>query len=169
MNVSGIRHFYNSNYKGTDLNRNYDISWMASGTSSNKCSDIYGGASAFSELESQAHRDHQTPLLFKRAYLTYHAYSEVIIYPYSTTYAAEAWNKAELNEVAGKMTDNIQVLFTLYQKIVKLNYITFYKSYFVKNVPISHFVSNLNFLANKTLPTQSHFFITGEKFTNTSF
>lgn len=82
---------------------------MASGTSSNPCSDTYGGASAFSEKESQAHRDHQTPLEYKKAYLTYHAYSEVIIYPYSTSYAAEAWNKAELNSIAGKMSTNIKV------------------------------------------------------------
>ena len=42
---------------GVDLNRNYDINWMGAGTSSNPCSDIYGGNSPFSELESQAHRN----------------------------------------------------------------------------------------------------------------
>ena len=42
---------------GVDLNRNYDINWMEEGTSSNPCSNTYGGTESFSESESQAHRN----------------------------------------------------------------------------------------------------------------
>ena len=43
------------------------------------------------------------------AYLTYHAYSEFIIYPYSSSYAAEAHNKATLDQLAGQMVQKIKV------------------------------------------------------------
>jgi carboxypeptidase A4 len=39
---------------GTDLNRNFDFKWSGQGTSPNPCSEIYTGASPFSEPESQA-------------------------------------------------------------------------------------------------------------------
>ena len=42
---------------GVDLNRNYDAEWMNAGSSQNKCSSVYAGSAAFSEPESQAHRD----------------------------------------------------------------------------------------------------------------
>ena len=45
----------------------------------------------------------------KLAYLTYHAYSEFIIYPYSSSYSAEAHNKGELDMVASMMVANIEV------------------------------------------------------------
>ena len=45
----------------------------------------------------------------KLAYLTYHAYSEFIIYPYSSSYSAEAHNKGELDMVASQMVANIEV------------------------------------------------------------
>lgn len=38
-----------------------------------------------------------------QAYLTYHTYSEFIIYPYSTVRRDEAWNRDELDIVASKM------------------------------------------------------------------
>ena len=42
------------NCNGVDLNRNYDISFGGTGTSSNPCSHLYSGPSALSEPESQA-------------------------------------------------------------------------------------------------------------------
>jgi len=98
--------------KGVDLNRNYDIEWMNAGTSTNPCSSTYGGKSAFSEPESQAHRDHMLSIPNKKAYLTYHAYSEFIIYPYSSSFEKEAWNKMELDTMAQEMQ---QAIATKYQ------------------------------------------------------
>ena len=84
--------------KGVDLNRNYAAEWANAGSSSNKCDQTYHGTGPFSEPESTAHRDYQTNLPNKLAYLTYHSYSQFIIYPYSSSYEAEAHNKAELKE-----------------------------------------------------------------------
>ena len=43
------------------------------------------------------------------AYLTYHAYSEFIIYPYSSSFEKEAWNKMELDTMAQEMQQAIAV------------------------------------------------------------
>lgn len=97
-----------SSCKGVDLNRNYDAEWMNAGSSQNQCSSVYAGTGPFSEPESQAQRDDMLSLDNKLAYLTYHAYSEFIIYPYSSSYSAEAHNKGELDMVASQMVANIE-------------------------------------------------------------
>ena len=40
-----------------DLNRNFDFHWRESGSSTNPCSEVYAGSSAFSEPEALAIRD----------------------------------------------------------------------------------------------------------------
>lgn len=40
--------------KGTDLNRNWNYHWGESGSSTQSCSEIYRGAKAGSEPETQA-------------------------------------------------------------------------------------------------------------------
>ena len=44
----------------------------------------------------------------KLAYLTYHNYSQFIIYPYSSSYSYEADNKDELANLAGVMVSEIR-------------------------------------------------------------
>ena len=63
----------------------------------------------FKVLVNKYKSDDMLALENKLAYLTYHAYSEFIIYPYSSSYAAEAHNKGELDAVANLMVDNIEV------------------------------------------------------------
>ena len=105
--------------KGVDLNRNYDIEWMKAGTSSYECHVTYGGKGPFSEPESRFHRDHMLTIENKKAYLTYHAYSEFIIYPYSSSYAAEAYNKVELNRLANDMQYAIKVTLFKFEYVFK--------------------------------------------------
>ncbi|XP_064083967.1 putative carboxypeptidase suro-1 [Macrobrachium nipponense] len=50
---------------GFDLNRKFGYQWGGLGTSSDPCSDIYKGASAFSEPESRTLRDAMLPLTGK--------------------------------------------------------------------------------------------------------
>jgi carboxypeptidase T len=67
---------------GVDINRNYPYQWAnCDGSSEDKYNDAYHGESGNSELETQA--------LVKLAqtvrptgYLSYHSYSELILYPY---------------------------------------------------------------------------------------
>ena len=94
---------------GVDLNRNYDIEWMKSGSSDKPCAVTYAGTYPFSEPESKSHSIHMQTVRNPVAYLTYHAYSEFIIYPYSSSFEMEAYNKADLAAVAQKMQAAIKV------------------------------------------------------------
>ena len=68
---------------GVDLNRNYGYAWGYddSGSSPEPASDVYRGASPFSEPETRAVRD-----LFEqrdfRALVSFHSFSQVILYPW---------------------------------------------------------------------------------------
>lgn len=93
---------------GVDLNRNYDAKWNTFGSSSNPCHQTYHGTSSFSEPESTAHSNHMATVQSKQAYLTFHSFSEVIIFPYSTVGSDEADNRAELNSLAGEMVSGIK-------------------------------------------------------------
>ncbi|TKR59989.1 hypothetical protein L596_029589 [Steinernema carpocapsae] len=69
--------------RGVDLNRNYDWLFGEKDSSTNPCSEIYAGRSAFSEPETAAVRDFLTPRAFRfRAFLTFHSYSQIIMYPF---------------------------------------------------------------------------------------
>jgi len=93
---------------GTDLNRNYDSNWGGAGSTPNKCSETYRGESAFSEPESQGQRDYLNPMKEKiDAFLTFHSYSQYILYPYSWQNPVPPKNQEELEEVGNKMKDAI--------------------------------------------------------------
>jgi len=71
---------------GVDLNRNYGYAWGYdnSGSSPNPASAVYRGSSAFSEPETRAVRN----LVLGRdfgAMITYHSFSQVILYPWGFT------------------------------------------------------------------------------------
>ncbi|XP_050711920.1 carboxypeptidase B-like [Eriocheir sinensis] len=72
---------------GVDLNRNFGYHWGDIGSSSNPCSQLYRGPHAFSEPEAAAVRDamleHKARI---KAYVTFHSYGQLILYPWSYTY-----------------------------------------------------------------------------------
>jgi hypothetical protein len=80
---------------GVDLNRNYGYkwSWDNLGSSPNSASEVYRGPQAFSEPEIQAVRDLFLEKNFQ-ALVSYHNYSQVILYPWG--YTAEASDKEDL-------------------------------------------------------------------------
>lgn len=68
---------------GVDLNRNWGYEWGGAGSSGDPSSDVYHGASAFSEPETQTLRD----LAFSYgsdlvAHIDYHSYSQLILWPF---------------------------------------------------------------------------------------
>ena len=67
---------------GVDLNRNYAFGWGGGGASKNPYSDIYMGPAPFSEPESLAMKNfiEATPNI--RILLSYHTFSELILYPW---------------------------------------------------------------------------------------
>ncbi|CAG5110728.1 Oidioi.mRNA.OKI2018_I69.chr2.g5101.t1.cds [Oikopleura dioica] len=95
---------------GVDLNRNYDVRWNQAGTSSSPCSFTYGGTAAFSEAESKAHADHVNSLEHVGAYLTFHAYGTLLLYPYSAKRSWEADNREELDNLAKEYSDKTKAV-----------------------------------------------------------
>tara|TARA_R110000782_G_scaffold12913_2_gene38211 strand:- start:6219 stop:8552 length:2334 start_codon:yes stop_codon:yes gene_type:complete len=68
---------------GVDLNRNWGYEWGGDGSSGSPSSDIYRGASPFSEPETQNLRD--LTLSFGddlAAHIDYHSYSQLILWPF---------------------------------------------------------------------------------------
>lgn len=96
---------------GVDLNRNYNYHWGYDneGSSPNPSSQIYRGRAPFSEPETQAIRD-----LFRQrnyqALISFHNYSQVIIYPWGYT-EDPAPEAALLNQIAANMSTRIQSVY----------------------------------------------------------
>ncbi len=102
---------------GVDLNRNYSFHWGGPGSSAVLISPTYRGPNAFSEPCTkviknliEAHETGRNILggapHFTRL-LTYHNYSQAILYPWSYT-GSEAPDKALLRSIAETMRDSIK-------------------------------------------------------------
>lgn len=107
-----------SSHEGVDLNRNFDIDWGRTGTSTNPCSLVYGGPRAASEPETTAQvalmqdlfRDQRAPGMGAAAprgttgsMLTLHSYSDVVLLPWGFT-GVLAPNDAGLRSYAFRMS-----------------------------------------------------------------
>ncbi|MDA3813685.1 MAG: M14 family zinc carboxypeptidase [Candidatus Cloacimonetes bacterium] len=89
---------------GVDPNRNYGWEWGGAGT--NWTSETYQGTSAFSEPETQAIE----ALLGNHHFvagISYHSYSELVLYPYGYAYGVVAPDQAALEELAIDMAVTI--------------------------------------------------------------
>ncbi len=90
---------------GIDLNRNYAYAWGYddTGSSPTPASDVYRGAGPFSEPETAAVRD----LFLRRdvrALVSYHSYSQTILYPWGFADAATE-KEAEFDRLAATMAE----------------------------------------------------------------
>ncbi|KAG8431457.1 hypothetical protein GDO86_018653 [Hymenochirus boettgeri] len=96
---------------GTDLNRNFNISWCEIGSSDEPCSEIFCGSAAESEKETQNVanfiRSHMDSI---KAYITIHSYSQMLLYPFSYTYDP-APNSKELDEIAKEAVHKLHSLY----------------------------------------------------------
>ena len=70
---------------GVDLNRNYDFSFGTAGASSDPEGETYHGPSAFSEPETLAIRNFVDSHANLKTLLSFHTYSELILYPWGYT------------------------------------------------------------------------------------
>lgn len=93
---------------GVDLNRNYGYNWGYDdrGSSPNPSSDVYRGAEPFSEPETRAVRDFFFERDF-RALVSYHSYSQVILYPWGFT-TAPTDKDGLLESLAASMSNLMQ-------------------------------------------------------------
>jgi carboxypeptidase T len=71
---------------GVDLNRNYGFHWGEGGASPSPNSDTYRGPAPFSEPESQAVKAFVESRKNLKILLSYHTYSELILYPWGHSY-----------------------------------------------------------------------------------
>lgn len=71
---------------GVDLNRNYGYQWGTGGSSSNPSSDTFKGPQAFSEIETQAIKNYVERHQNISILLSFHTYSELILYPWGHKY-----------------------------------------------------------------------------------
>ncbi|XP_037010195.2 mast cell carboxypeptidase A [Artibeus jamaicensis] len=104
----------NQNFKciGTDLNRNFNVSWNSSPTTQSPCEDTYPGPAPESEKETKAVTDFiQSHLKSIKAYITVHSYSQLLLFPYGYTSKLPP-NNEELTKAAKIGTD---VLSTRYE------------------------------------------------------
>ncbi|MEE6500955.1 hypothetical protein FKM82_004009 [Ascaphus truei] len=101
----------NINCTGTDLNRNFNISWCDIGSSDDPCSEIYCGTAAESEKETQNVanfiRRHVDSI---KAYITVHSYSQMLLYPFSYTFK-HAPNCEELDNISKGAVSALQNLY----------------------------------------------------------
>lgn len=79
---------------GVDLNRNYGFGWGGGGASTDPNSDTYRGPNAFSEPESTAVRAFVESHTNLKILLSYHTFSELILYPWGHTNSPIADGKA---------------------------------------------------------------------------
>ena len=74
--------------KGVDLNRNYSFMWGTGGSSRNPCSDTHMGPTPFSEPETVAVKNFVEARPNLKILLSFHTYSELILYPWGHKYDA---------------------------------------------------------------------------------
>jgi carboxypeptidase T len=72
---------------GVDLNRNYGYNWGQGGASPSPGSDTYRGTAAFSEPETQVIKNFIDSKSNVTELLTFHTYSELILFPWGYTYS----------------------------------------------------------------------------------
>ena len=92
---------------GVDINRNYGYQWGldtdTSGTSGSSWAPDYRGPSEFSEPETRAMRDLiSSPSYEFKALITYHSYSQLVLYPWGYTNEA-APDSERMNVLAKNM------------------------------------------------------------------
>ncbi|MGK5085550.1 M14 family metallopeptidase [Bdellovibrionota bacterium FG-1] len=79
------RNNHNGTY-GVDLNRNYGFGWGTGGSSNDTSSEVYMGPAPFSEPETQHVRDFVDAHPNTKVLLSFHTYSELILYPWGGKY-----------------------------------------------------------------------------------
>lgn len=88
------RRINNGNYcVGVDLNRNWGFRFGGKGSSGNPCSNTFRGPYSFSEFESYALKNEMLNTPNIKAYLSFHSYSQLVLYPWG--FNANSYNPKE--------------------------------------------------------------------------
>ena len=90
------------------MNRNYAAKWGAHEINKDPCGHIFEGQEAFSEIETSRQNLEISALKNIKAYVSYHSYGEMILYPFSMSKTMPVSNKMELRFAATSMMNAIQ-------------------------------------------------------------
>lgn len=101
-NENGIFEYNDYGPDGVDPNRNYAWEWGGDGSSGDVSEQTYRGSEAFSEPETQAIRDLLATHHFTSG-ISYHSYSELVLWPYAYSANAEAPDHEALEELGTEM------------------------------------------------------------------
>ncbi|KAM6926025.1 carboxypeptidase A4 [Lycodopsis pacificus] len=102
--------------RGVDPNRNWDAGFGGPGASRNPCSESYHGPSAHSEIEVKNVVDLiQSHGNFK-AFISVHAYSQLLMYPYGYT-CKNALHQAELDSLGRAAVHELKSLYGTSYKV----------------------------------------------------
>ena len=90
---------------GVDLNRNYAWGWGGGGASADPKDDTYRGPAAFSEPESRAVKAFVEARPNLKVMISYHTFSELILYPWggSNEHVADPKARAAFQTMAGEL------------------------------------------------------------------
>lgn len=94
---------------GVDLNRNWGYAWGGPGASSTPSSETYRGPSAFSEPETQAMRDFILARPNIVAYIDYHSYGQLVMWPFGAT-ADPSADDATFSNVVNTLADRLRAV-----------------------------------------------------------
>ena len=103
---NGLLNYSSGSPDGVDPNRNYGWEWGGDGSSGDQTAETYRGPEAFSEPEIQAMRDLLASHHFTTG-ITYHSYSELVLWPYAYSATSEAPDNAAMQELGTDMAMSI--------------------------------------------------------------
>ncbi|XP_071387061.1 carboxypeptidase A5 [Centroberyx affinis] len=95
---------------GVDPNRNWNAGFGGPGASSNPCSETYRGPKAHSESEVKSIVDFVTSHGNIKAFVSIHAYSQMLLYPYGYT-RTPVKDQKELHSLAKKAITDLASLY----------------------------------------------------------
>ncbi|XP_074533760.1 carboxypeptidase A5 [Halichoeres trimaculatus] len=95
---------------GVDPNRNWDAGFGQPGASNNPCSETYRGPRAHSESEVKSIVDFVKAHGNIKAFVSIHAYSQMLLYPYGYT-KTPAKDESELHLLARKAIGDLATLY----------------------------------------------------------
>lgn len=132
---------------GTDLNRNWDVHWNETGSSSDPCDYDFAGSGVFSEPEAKELSDYVLRIAESqniRTYLSFHSYSQLLMFPYGAT-SEKAHNYDDLKAIGEKSIEAIKQRYGTIYKTGSV-YETIYPSsgsshdwaYSKANIPITY-------------------------------
>ncbi|OUC40383.1 zinc carboxypeptidase [Trichinella nativa] len=105
---------------GVDLNRNFDMDFGGSGSSSNPCSNVYHGKYSFSEPETRAVMRYLSKMQDKiKACISLHSFGQLWLMPYGNKKGHYPTNYREMVKLANGAVKELRTVHRSIYKVLK--------------------------------------------------